>query len=95
MPKLNYSYIAGKLRDAITFGEIERVKNLVKIGDRFPVAVIDEFVTGTRDRRVRVGRVVSKHNRCVMLDTGTSISYVDICIYFRRKAEDPSGKHYI
>lgn len=81
--------------DAITFDEVFSVKQRVRVGDRFPVACIDEFEEGTRRKRIRVGRVISKHRNLVCLSTGTSITYVQICQYFRAIAADPTKKHYI
>lgn len=76
--------------DAITLADIERCRRRVQIGDSFRIRVIrDENGFGRKTEPVIIrAQVTGKYRHIVTLDCGTSVTYVQIIQYQRRRGRD-------
>lgn len=66
-------------RGAITNNEVAKCRDDLRIGTEFEVAdAVWKKEWGTGTRPTRRGKVIAKYPHVVMLDCGTSITYVQI-----------------
>mgnify|MGYP000923404416 CR=1 FL=1 len=66
-------------KGAITSDEVDRCREDLRIGTEFEVAdAVWKKEWGTGPRPTRRGKVMAKYPHVVMLDCGTSITYVQI-----------------
>lgn len=73
-------------KGAITSDEVARCREDLRIGTEFEVAdAVWKKEWGTGTRPTRRGKVIAKYPHVVMLDCGTSITYVQILQQQRSK----------
>lgn len=73
-------------RGAITNDEVAQCRDDLRIGTKFEVAdAVWKKEWGTGIRPTRRGKVIAKYPNVVMLDCGTSITYVQILQQQRSK----------
>lgn len=74
---------------AISVRDVEKCRKKIKIGDVFTVASSDWiYEIGMSARPVVRGRVTAKYPHLVTLDCGTSITYVQIVQYQRKRGRN-------
>ena len=77
------------LMGAIFPEDVDKCRQRVKIGDAFNVADNSwKCEKGNGVRPIRCGRVIAKYPHFVILDCGTSITYVQIIQYRRKRGRN-------